>query len=592
MADHIEEIKSRIDLVDLVREYLQLTLSGSNYKARCPFHHEKSASFMVSAPKQIWHCFGCGEGGDLFSFFMKQEGVEFGEALRVLAQRAGVTLERSDPRIQGEKTRLTALLDLASQYYHQALLRAPAGQTAREYCARRSLDQSLIDDFRLGYALPDFEALTTFLLSRKFTLNEIIAAGLAVKKEQGYGCYDRFRDRLIIPIANIHGSVIGFAGRVLGIEDKGAKYINSPQTALYDKGRTVFGLDRTKQAIREGDACILVEGYMDFFALYVAGYRNVVATSGTALTVDQIRLIKRFTQHFLFAFDADSAGGNATMRGIELALGEGVDARVIQIPKGGNGMPIAKDPDECLKKDPDAWKSAVEEAVSFMEYSFSRIITPSALTDSFEKKKVSRALLDRIALLPDRIEQDHWIKRLANALNLSESILWEELGKKGMQRQVQETPSESVSFSKAPVTSADVLVSLLLQRPDVIPAVLQRVELEMIPDGVLRQLYTIIRDLYTASQGSVSSQDLFESAKKSFPQEHINRYFFIADTHLGALDEVSSPVAADTLAGKVKQEYIKSRMSDLESRMREAEKRNDTVAMEEAIAQFKTLQSL
>lgn len=592
MADHIEEIKSRIDLVDLVREYLQLTLSGSNYKARCPFHHEKSASFMVSAPKQIWHCFGCGEGGDLFSFFMKQEGVEFGEALRVLAQRAGVTLERSDPRIQGEKTRLTALLDLASQYYHQALLRAPAGQAAREYCVRRSLDQSLIDDFRLGYALPDFEALTTFLLSRKFTLNEIIAAGLAVKKEQGYGCYDRFRDRLIIPISNVHGSVIGFAGRVLGTEDKGAKYINSPQTALYDKGRTVFGLDRTKQAIRESDACILVEGYMDFFALYAAGYRNVVATSGTALTVDQIRLIKRFTQHFLFAFDADSAGGNATMRGIELALGEGVDAHVIQLPKGEDGMPIAKDPDECLKKDPDAWKGAVGGAISFMEYSFSRTITPSALTDSFEKKKVSRALLDRIALLPDRIEQDHWIKRLAHSLHLSESILWEELGRKSTPRQVQQTSFGNANPSKEPVTPADVLVSLLLHRPDVISAVIARVEPEMIPEGVLRQLYTMTRDLYTASQGSVSSQDLFESAKKSFPQDHVNRYFFIAETHLGILDEASTPAAADTLAGKVKQEYIKSRMSDLESRMREAEKRNDTAAMEEAITQFKALQSL
>lgn len=593
MADHVEEIKSRIDLADLVREYLSLTNSGSNLKARCPFHQEKSASFMVSPAKQIWHCFGCSTGGDLFSFFMKIEGLEFGEALRILADRAGVVLERHDPRIQGEKNRLTALLDLASQYYHQALLRAPQAETARAYCAQRHLDGALIDTFRIGYALPEYEALNNFLLSRKFTMAEILAVGLAIKKDRGYGCYDRFRDRLIIPITNVHGSVIGFAGRVLTADDQGAKYINSPQTSLYDKGRTVFGLDRTKQEIRKRDAVILVEGYMDFFALYRAGDIHVAATSGTALTVDQIRLLKRFTQNFLFAFDADTAGGQATMRGIELALKEGCNVRVIQLPKDENGVPIYKDPDECVTHESAAWKSVVEQATSFVEYSFGRVITPVAQTDGFEKKKATRRLLEIIGLLPDRIEQDHWIRKLAATLSLSEAILWEELSKtKDRPGRIEASHQGVTPMVPTPHTSSDILMSLLLHRPQQFEQVSGRLEEVMLAGDHARSLYRMFSSFYTEHKNPDVVEDFFESTKKILPADRVQPYFFLAESSLGALSELDVPTVAKSLTEKIRQEYIKERLDLLRHRMNQAEKQNDTTALQEAMREFQIIQSL
>ncbi|OGQ47928.1 MAG: DNA primase, partial [Deltaproteobacteria bacterium RIFCSPLOWO2_02_FULL_47_10] len=295
--DPIEQIKQRIDIAELVREFFPLQLAGSNYKARCPFHQEKSASFMVSVPKQIWHCFGCNDGGDIFTFIMKIEGLDFPEALRLLAERAGVKLERQDPRVASEKNKLLDLLNLSSRYFHQALLKSPKATHAREYLERRGIDSALIDEFGIGYSLSDGDHLYQFLISKKCTPQDIVLSGLAIQREQGYGCYDRFRDRIMIPIRTVHGDIVGFGGRILSGDEKTAKYINSPQTQLYDKSAIVFGLDTAKHEIRKQDSAILVEGYLDFLAVYRSGMKNVVASSGTALTSEQLKLIKRFTHN-------------------------------------------------------------------------------------------------------------------------------------------------------------------------------------------------------------------------------------------------------------------------------------------------------
>ncbi|MDO8490360.1 MAG: DNA primase [bacterium] len=590
MADSVEEIKSRIDIVDLVKEYLQLSVAGSNFKGRCPFHQEKSASFMVSPAKQIWHCFGCSEGGDLFTFFMKQEGVEFGEALRVLAERAGVKLEQRDPRIQGEKNRLNSLMELAVQYYQQALLRSPKAEVARAYLAKRGFDAAALDEFGIGYALPDFEHLTSFLLSRKYTVAELAQVGLAIKKDQGYGYFDRFRNRIMIPIRNIHGAVIGFGARTLDpAENTGPKYLNSPQTILYDKGRTVFGLDRAKFAIRQDDSAILVEGYMDFFAIYMAGMHNVAATSGTALTVDQVRLIKRFTQHFLFSFDADAAGGQATMRGIEIALKEGVDVRIIQLPKDEKGQSLYKDPDECVKKDLDAWKHAVSHSVSFVEYCFEQTITEEARQNSFDKKKASRKLLDIISLIPDRIEQDHWIKRLGAQLGLTESILWEELKRKSVSAS-QNTKTTTSDTQEDRVEHIDVFFALLLAQPQLIGKVANVLTVDMIEDSEKQELYRKLLELY-AQGGQETGSSLVSMIDAALPAAFIQKYYFLAERDNAATDPLERERTLLNLSKVLAARAVKKTLQILQLRMQQAERSGDSAAMQEATTLFSQLQT-
>ncbi len=534
----------------------------------------------------------------MFTFLQKQEGVEFPEALRILAERAGIVLERADPRMLDEKNRLLALMDLASQYYHQALLRSPKAAVARSYLSSRGIDPGAIDEWRIGFALPDFESLTTFLVSRKFLANELMQAGLALKKDRGYGLFDRFRNRIMIPIRNVHGAVVGFGGRMLESGDAGAavgpKYVNSPQTALYDKGRTVFGLDRAKTDIRKIDRAILVEGYMDCFAVAASGMRNVVATSGTALTIDQIRLIKRFTPHFYFSFDTDAAGGQATMRGIELALKEGVDARVIVLPKNADGSALFKDPDECVRKDSRPWANAVDHSVSFVEYCFSQNITDRSRTDSFEKKQTTHRLLDTISLIPDRIEKDHWVKRLALELGLSETILWEELNAQTKRQRtapitaptVDQRASDQVFSSP----SHDVFLALLSRMPELIETIGTFLTPDLFDDPSPRELYRTIQGLYD-SWKEKGEGDFLVLLEAAIPPHIFEAHSFLIERDFSESDRSKRETILLTLSKSLAVEAVKKKMKALQMRMAEAERMLDTAALAQCGAEFSQLQS-
>lgn len=577
MLDPIEEIKTRLDLVDLIREYIQVQAAGANFKARCPFHQEKSASFMISPSKQIWHCFGCQEGGDHFSFVMKQEGMEFGEAIRVLAQKAGVPLEQQDPRLKTQKNRFLDVLDCATQFYHLGFLRSPKAASARTYVESRGLDAACIDEFKIGYAPGDGSLLYQYLLSKKFQAGEMSSVGLIIKKEQGYQYHDRFRNRLMIPIRDVHGQVVGFGGRVLEDTANAPKYLNSPQTQLYDKSRIVFGLDKAKHEIRKADAVILVEGYMDFFALYQAGVRNVVATSGTALTQDHIRLLKRFTSHFLFSFDMDAAGGNATIRGIEGVLREGMDVRIIQLPRDEKGKPLYKDPDECIRKNSDDWHASVKNAQSFVQFHFDRTVTSAALSDGYAKKQAVRHMLGIIKLLSDRIEQDHWVKTLAKTLFLSENLLWEELS--GEMKKIQ--PGLKISeTSPSPTRNENtqnplhmILFSFLVLYPTHQGRITNIVDASMFDDSQARDMYEkIIR------------QEKEEEFKKT-----LDLLILYSEKEFGECSEQEAIESACAVAEKIRNEYIKRRIQTLQHMMIDAEQRNDKVAVEEYAREFSQL---
>lgn len=586
--DPIEQIKQRIDIVELVREFFPLQLAGSNYKARCPFHQEKSASFMVSAPKQIWHCFGCNEGGDIFSFIMKMEGMDFPESLRLLAERAGVKLERQDPRAASQKNSMLDLLDLASRYFNQALLKSPKAQAAREYLERRGVDDSLVDEFRIGYSLGDGDHLYQFLISKKYTPQEIIQTGLAIERQQGYGCYDRFRDRIMIPIRTVHGDVVGFGGRILVDQEGAAKYINSPQTQLYDKSSILFGLDAAKHDIRKKDSVILVEGYMDHLAVYRSGMKHVVASSGTALTGNQLKLLKRFTQNLSIAFDMDAAGGQATQRGIELALKEGMNVRIIQLGRDEQGKPLYKDPDECVTKNPEHWNEAVANQLPFFEYLIRRTVTPEVLRDGFAKKKAARALLDMVQLLPDRIEQDHWIGILARELSISHALLWEELNK--TKRSV--TSAQSQDLRQTPPLSLHTrLACLLSAHPLFIADVSEYVSSDMFDDDRLRAFMQKIDTFYVRWLEEKETLDGFEEGWRSNESdEHAELLILLCDKEYGAVDGNILRELAVSLGVRIREQYRRSKVEELQHLMALAERNNDTEAMQRYLEEFRCLQ--
>jgi len=419
----IEEIKNRLDIVEVIGSYIKLQKAGANYKALCPFHSEKTPSFFVSPSRQIWHCFGCSRGGDIFRFVMEIEGVEFGDALRILAQRAGVELKPRSPQWQKFKTerqRLYEICELSTKFFEKQLAGSPNGKRAKAYLLKRGISEESIKKWRLGWAPNQWRSLVDFLLSRGYKKGEIVRAGVAIEKENTV--YDRFRGRIIFPIFDLNSQVIGFSGReFLGLGQK-AKYINTPNTLLYDKSRALYGLDKAKMEIRKRDYCILVEGNVDLIMASQAGDENTVATCGTALTPYQLRVLKRYSNNLLVAFDMDIAGEAATKRGIELAQSLGFDIRVVRLPYG-------KDPAEIILDNKKDWKAAIEGAVSIFDFYFDSAFGQADSQTPEGRKKILGILLPLIKRIPNKIEQSDWIQKLSKRLRAREEDIREELGK-------------------------------------------------------------------------------------------------------------------------------------------------------------------
>jgi DNA primase len=318
MPTPVEDIKARIDIVDFINESVPLRQAGTNWKGKCPFHNEKTPSFMVSRDRGSWHCFGCSKGGDIFTFIQEQEGLDFPEALRLLAKRAGVELREYNKEEQTQRTKVLDVLRWVSRYYQEVFRKAADAEPARAYLKQRQVNEESLEDFGVGYAPAAWDTTYQALKKKGFSDDDIFQAGLTIKKDRGAGYYDRFRNRIMFPIQDVNGTVVGFSGRVLDalVDPNGpvpAKYINSPQTIVYDKGHVLYGLDKAKQEMKRAGRAVLVEGQMDCLMSHQAGVKYVVATSGTALTADQVGLLRRYTTNLVLAFDQDVAGAQASL---------------------------------------------------------------------------------------------------------------------------------------------------------------------------------------------------------------------------------------------------------------------------------------
>ncbi len=424
----VEEIKNRLDIVDVVREYVNLEKAGSNYRAPCPFHAEKSPSFFVNPSRQMWRCFGgCNDGGDMFSFVMRIEGVEFSDALRMLAKKAGVELRRQDPKEETKKKRLSDICELSTMFFEKQMQSSSKGKKGVEYLKERGIREDVIKEWRIGYAPTAKSALSQFLIGEGYKTEELLEAGVSVGK--GKQPFDRFSGRLMFPIFSVSGQVVGFGGRVFLENDDRAKYINSPATILYDKSSVLYGIHRAKVGIRRSNFAVVVEGYTDVILSHREGYDNVVSSSGTALTKEQLRVLRRYTDTLLTAFDMDSAGGSATEKGVDLARKEGFDVKVII-------MPEKMDPADVILENPEKWQELVDEAQPVMHFYFRNAFSLHDKQDARGKRKIAEKLLPEIKKVENSIERAHYISELANELSVSEEVLTGELS--GIKSESQE----------------------------------------------------------------------------------------------------------------------------------------------------------
>jgi DNA primase len=409
----VEQIKERLDIAEVVGNYIQLKQAGRNLKAPCPFHHEKTASFMVSPEKQIYHCFGCGEGGDVIKFVMKMDGLEFREALEELARRAGVELQNKpvDTKAKHERERLGQAVALAVKYYQASLVK---NQLALAYVKKRGMTKQTLKDFQVGYAPDDWNALSNFLVKKNFNAAELKRSGLVGQKSGRDSIYDLLRGRLIFTICDASGAPVGFTGRVLDAGEP--KYLNTPATPLYDKSRVIFGLHLARTAIREADEVVIVEGQMDVVSSHQAGVRQVVAVSGTALTLDQLKSLSRLTKNIKICFDADAAGLRATERAIELSQNLGIVLSMIELSSG-------TDPDDLARQDVEAWRTAISNAKPAVDYLFDQLASVYDIASASGKRQYTDRLAGNLRRLGDPVEQDHYVKLLSQRLGINEEAV-------------------------------------------------------------------------------------------------------------------------------------------------------------------------
>jgi len=569
-----DEIKERIDIVELIGQSVKLRKTGKNYTGFCPFHpNTRTPAFVVFPDTGNWRCFGaCNEGGDIFKFVMKKEGWDFPEALRRLAERAGVELPahtQVDDAAEESHQRLREALEVAVAFFRHHLQETAAGEPVLAYLRKRGLSDAALEMFEIGYAPHSWDAGLTHLLERGYSEQELQDAGMVSERETG-GVYDRFRHRIMIPIRDARGRMAGFGARIVDPNDV-PKFLNSPQTPLFDKGRMLFGLDKARKAIRTADQAVIVEGYLDVIALHQAGYANAVSPMGTALSEDQLRLLKRFTRRIVLALDADAAGDQATLRGLTLAR-EAMDRqadpvfdarglvrhegrldaelRVVTLPPG-------KDPDEVVAEDPEGWSAIVGRAQSVVDYVLDVLTSGQVVADPKMKSQVARQVLPLIEDVADPVEREAYRQKLARRLQVDERALQPGGGKPSGGRK-RRAPSVEPAVQAPEATEARIerfCLGLLLRSPEIAYRVdrqLAELDLERLAPqdftGTERQV------IFQAIRGALAQddQDPGESWRRQVPEALIS----YAQSLLEEIESLSAVTSMDLNQPKVLEEVL------------------------------------
>ena len=569
--DAKDEVKQKLSVEEVIGDYLELRRAGHNFKAISPFTSEKTASFMVSPEKQIWHDFSSNKGGDIFSFIMEVEGVDFRQALEILAKKANVDLslfQKGDGSVAKLKKRLFLAHIEAVKFYHLCLSRNP--EALKYIKEKRKFKAESIRKWQLGYSPADGKALYLYLKKRGFTDIELSKAGLITKRRDGWG--DMFRGRIMIPLADGQGNIVGFTARLLKDDKNAPKYFNTPQTLIYDKGKQVFGLHHAKEAIRKADFAIIVEGNLDVIASHQVGISNVVAAAGTAMTADHLRSLNRITPNIRLAFDADQAGVNATERAIPIAQSVGVDLKVISMPSD------VKDPDELIQSDPKAWQETVQNAEDAVTWTIKKYSKQFDKTTAEGKKQLSNKALAVIKSLKDPVEIEHHLKGLSKELDVSVGALVAKL----RQQPISKSTKKTINIEQVQPDSLayqDDFLALNCYYPDVRDS-LKLVKESDFAGNQRQQLFKLLNSLpiherLTGGEASLHSD-----------QDYVKILTLTVEEKYASFSPADIMAETMALARRIKQKQETKTRSDLTTAIREAEERGDDKQVAKLLAEY------
>jgi len=501
MMDLVSEIKARLNIEDVVGHYVQLKRAGRNLKGLCPFHQEKTPSFMVSPDKQIAYCFGCHKGGDIFKFIEEVESIEFKDAIKLLAEKACIDPSEYEnvnesSHTKSEKDELLDIHKKTTQFYKDYLWNSDEGKPVLEYLKKRGLTDDSIKNFEIGLSPDAFDKTHLCLVKSGFSRNMIVLSGVAISKDTRFeNIYDRFRGRLMMPIYDVIGRVIGFGGRALKQGDE-PKYLNSPDSPIYKKSEVLYGYNFAKDSVKKTGNIILVEGYFDVIMSHQAGAKNTAATSGTALTIQQVKLIKRTTTDLLFCFDTDNAGIDAAKRGFELAEKEGMNVSVIIVPG-------AKDPADYVLEHGEKWTEIIKEKIPFMEFSIKDVLKRFDLTKIEGKKQAMKELLKFLSFISSNFEKDHYVREIAQKLDVKENQIYDELKKMSSKEKFEILPQSSkISSTSGKFTREDLIFGLVYEYPVVLEEAFKNIKENELSENE-KSIYNIYKDNYNLLTGDL-----------------------------------------------------------------------------------------
>jgi len=602
-----DEIKNKLDIVEVIGQYVKLQKAGSSYKGLCPFHNDKNPSFYVSPSRQIWHCFGCGAGGDIFTFIMKIENVDFPTALRMLAEKAGVKLKPENPRLRSQKQKLIQINQAAAQFFERNLWQ---NKEVLAYLNKRGLKEETIKEFHLGWAEDEWRSLSNFLVEKGFRPQDIVASGLAISKKEPAGIntniqnreykiqpsdiYDRFRGRIMFPIEDITGRLCGFTGRIFAkgkslktirnIEEVG-KYVNTPQTLVFDKSQLLFGLSQSKKYLRSEGSTVIVEGQMDFLAAWQAKVKNIIATSGTALTAAHLHLLKRYNHTLILGFDMDKAGRKATERTIDLALSQEMEVKILLLPQGKDIADYLLHPENRAKIE-----NLVQKAEPIMNFYFQEAKAQGDKKTIQGKKKIASYFLPRIKKLTNALERSFWVEKLARYLELPSQSLEDELNKINLDfRKEKKDLNDNFLKTSSPLSRIDIIADRILAFLIKFPSWRKLVSTykSYFPSSRRK----ILQVIEAAPQSSLERKDLQKMNLDEELRNQINQLALRADYETEILEQYKVSLEEE-LKNELKileEEAVKKDLDKIGKEIKEAEENNEKEKVKELMKQFSQL---